>query len=373
MERDEAFEFLGINKFRELGYTGSRVKIMSDEKIEKQYPNTDKERWQKVICPKGYQTNGSWHGSSIMRILQDICPDATYIAFPMDMKTINGKYSSNCIDYILKNKVHLFTTSQVGGTCSTTKEQAMQDCIENGTTFFCAAGNKGTKGMLGEAKSDKHIAIGALQANAKLKWATYSSVGKELDYVSIGFYGTGTSFTTPTFCAMCGLVQDFFIDKTGRALNRDELIDFIDDHLIDVETEGFDTKTGNGLFVLPDPKEIDIKKYCKEYVEKDEPKQPEVKPEQNEVIQPEIKEETKVDTVKEKTTIKMYINKKEFLCTFSKNESGSTSGVQEKTIKSDVAPYIKDGRTMVPLRVIAELLDCTVNWDGTKQEITIIK
>ena len=53
MEREEAFEFLGINKFRESGYTGSRVKIMSDEKIEENYRNADKERWSKVICPKG--------------------------------------------------------------------------------------------------------------------------------------------------------------------------------------------------------------------------------------------------------------------------------------------------------------------------------
>lgn len=267
MEREEAFEFLGINKFRELGYTGSRVKIMSDEKIIKDYPNVDKERWDKVICPKGYQTNGSWHGSSVMNILQDICPDATYIAFPMDMKGTEKNYTSKCVDYILENKVHLFTTSQVGGSVSKAKAKAMQDCIDNGTTFFCAAGNQGDNGMLGEAKSDKHIAIGALNPDKKLKWASYSSIGKELDYVSIGFYGFGTSYTTPTVCAMCGLVQDFFIDKTGRALVRSELIDFINDHLIDVEDEGFDVKTGNGLFILPNPLEIDIGKYVPEYKE----------------------------------------------------------------------------------------------------------
>lgn len=265
MEREEAFEFLGINKFRELGYTGSRVKIMSDERILKEYKNVDKERWEKVICPKGYQKSDSWHGSAIMHILQDICPDATYISFPMDMKGTAKNYESKCVDYILENKVHLFTTSQVGGTNSQAKEKAMQDCIDNGTTFFCAAGNKGDDGMLGEAKSDKHIAIGALQSNTKLKWASYSSIGKELDYVSIGFYGFGTSFTTPTVCAMCGLAQDFFIAKTGRALYRHELIDFINDNLIDVEEEGFDIKTGHGLFVLPDPNAINISKYVLEY------------------------------------------------------------------------------------------------------------
>lgn len=269
MEREEAFEFLGINKFRESGYTGSRVKIMSDEKILKEYRNVDKERWAKVICPKGYQKEGgSWHGSSVMQILQDICPDATYIAFPMDIKGTGEQYESKCVDYILENKVHLFTSSSLGGKISKAKEKAMQDCIDNGTTFFCAAGNKGNDGMLGEAKSNKYIAIGAVKYNnGKFEKARYSSVGEELDYVELEIYGIGTSFTDPTFCSRCALVQDFFIDKTGRALVKSELIDFINDHLIDVEDEGFDVKTGNGLFILPNPSEIDIAKYVPEYKE----------------------------------------------------------------------------------------------------------
>lgn len=263
MEKEEAFELLGINKFHQAGYTGSRVKIMSDEKIIKNYYKT--EAWQKVISPKGYANEGKWHGSAVMSILIDICPDADFIAFPMDMKGTVKKYESKCVDYILENNVHLFTTSSVGSSCSATKEKAMQDCIDKGCTFFAAAGNEGQNGMLGEGKSDKYLAIGALEPNTKLKWASYSSVGEELDYVSVGFYGFGTSYTTPTFCAMCGLVQDFFIHKTGRALKRLELIDFINDNLIDVEEEGFDTKTGHGLFILPEPSEINIAKYIPKY------------------------------------------------------------------------------------------------------------
>ena len=269
MTREEAFEFLGIKKFRELGYTGSRVKIMSDEKILKEYRGVDKERWSKVICPKGYQREGgSWHGSSVMQILQDICPDATFIAYPMDMKGSGEYYESKCIDYILENKVHLFTTSSTGGKCSKAKEKAMQDCIDNGTIFFAAAGNKNKSGILPESKSDKYITIGAVtNKNGKWEKASYSSIGEELDYVGLEIYGIGTSFTTPTFCAMCGLIQDFFIDKTGRALVRSELIQFINDNLIDAEDEGFDIKTGHGLFILPNPLDIDIGKYVPEYEE----------------------------------------------------------------------------------------------------------
>lgn len=342
MDKQEAFEFLGINKFRESGYTGSRVTIMSDEKILKDYHNVDKERWSKVICPKGYQKNGSWHGSAVMNILIDICPDAQYIAFPMDMKGTAKKYESKCIDYILENKVHLFTTSQVGGTNSQAKEKAMQDCIDNGTIFFCASGNKGDNGMLGEAKSDKHIAIGALEPKKPLKWASYSSIGKELDYVSIGFYGFGTSYTTPTFCAMCGLAQDFFIHKTGRALVRSELIDFINDNLIDVEEEGFDIKTGHGLFILPDPNTINISKYVPEYSGN-----------VDYTGFPEIKEEKKMY----KVTLRIGDN---------------TIDVNGAKKEYDFAPFIKNGRTYVPIRFLEDI-GFKVSWDASKKEIEIIK
>ena len=41
-------------------------------------------------------------------------------------------------------------------------------------------------------------------------------------------------------------------------------------------------------------------------------------------------------------------------------------------VETDVAPYISDSeRTMLPLRFIAENLDCEVNWDGLTKQVTI--
>jgi hypothetical protein len=37
----------------------------------------------------------------------------------------------------------------------------------------------------------------------------------------------------------------------------------------------------------------------------------------------------------------------------------------------DVAPIIKDGRTLVPVRFISEALGAKVDWDGTKQEVMV--
>lgn len=60
---------------------------------------------------------------------------------------------------------------------------------------------------------------------------------------------------------MCGLVQDFFVENAGQKLNHEQLLIFVIDHCVDLDTEGKDVKTGYGLFILPDPDDIDIDRY----------------------------------------------------------------------------------------------------------------
>jgi len=51
---------------------------------------------------------------------------------------------------------------------------------------------------------------------------------------------------------------------------------------------------------------------------------------------------------------------------------GNTSAVVNGTVKTlDVAPYIKNGRTMLPFRFIAENLGATVTWDAALRQVTI--
>lgn len=278
MTKEECFEFLGINRFCQAGYTGKNVRIMSDEKIIKSYNKSDK--WQKVICPAGYEKEGgNWHGSSVMSILQEVCPDATYYAYSFGGLFNSNSYKSDCAEYIIENKIHLFTSSCTGGKVNGGQAKALQDCIDNGCTFFICAGNESENGLREESKSDKYITIGICDfINGKLRWAEPSSIGEEIDYVSLaGAYERWTSWMTPQFTGMCGLAQDFFIVNAGRALKREELIRFIDDNLIDIEEKGHDIKTGKGLFILPDPATIDIGKYVPEYSErKEEKKMPRV-------------------------------------------------------------------------------------------------
>jgi hypothetical protein len=53
------------------------------------------------------------------------------------------------------------------------------------------------------------------------------------------------------------------------------------------------------------------------------------------------------------------------------NEKRYTVNGEEK--ETDVAPYIVDGSTMAPLRVITENLNCTVEWDAETCEATVTR
>ena len=51
---------------------------------------------------------------------------------------------------------------------------------------------------------------------------------------------------------------------------------------------------------------------------------------------------------------------------------GSTTvNVDGSSIKSDVAPVIIDGRTMLPIRIICEYLNCKVDWNAAANMVTI--
>ena len=72
---------------------------------------------------------------------------------------------------------------------------------------------------------------------------------------------SGTSHCAPVFAGMVGLVQQFFLENAGRVLKPIEMERFVADNLLDVDIEGFDIRTGHGLFRLPKPETIKISDY----------------------------------------------------------------------------------------------------------------
>ena len=273
--KEDALDFLGITEWHKAGYTGKGIKILSDEKVcEKVHPD--------VISPAGFKSKRG-HGDDVMSHIKLVAPDATFIAYPFSGTFGTDSYKCNSAEYIKSEGVHVFTTSSLGSYPNGGKQKAIQDCIDAGCIFFAAAGNEGEKGLLGEPKYEGYLAIGGVKPRftGEYKWndpiydwnslykTNSSSVGEELDYVTIAeILGvSGTSFCAPVFAGMVGLVQQFFLEKAGRTLTRSEMVCFIDDNLLDVDIEGFDIRTGHGVFRLPKPETIKISDYVSELSE----------------------------------------------------------------------------------------------------------
>lgn len=325
--KEDALEFLGITTWHSLGYKGEGIKIISDERVtEKCHPD--------IIAPGGYVSKNS-HGDDVMNHIKLVLPDAIHISYPFAGTFTNNTYDSKCAEYIKRNKIHIFTTSETGSYPNSGKQKAIQDCIESGCIFFGCAGNEDDNGIRDEIKFDGFYAIGGVKPtykNNKYNWneikkTRNSSVGKELDFVTLAeILGiSGTSFCSPIFAGMIGLVQQFFIEKVGRQLTREEMFTFILDHCQDIDEEGFDERTGYGLFILPNPNTIDIKKYVPEY--------------------------------RETPLAELQINNKTYLI------KGEPKGY-------DVAPFIKNGRTFVPVRFLEDI-GFKIEWIENTQKIII--
>ncbi|MFZ5642583.1 MAG: stalk domain-containing protein [Bacillota bacterium] len=55
------------------------------------------------------------------------------------------------------------------------------------------------------------------------------------------------------------------------------------------------------------------------------------------------------------------------------NGQGIRVMIDFKTVKSEVSPYTKDGRTMVPLRVIAENMGALVEWNAKESRVDLVR
>ena len=45
---------------------------------------------------------------------------------------------------------------------------------------------------------------------------------------------------------------------------------------------------------------------------------------------------------------------------------------QTRTVEMDVTPYVKNGRTYVPVRFVAESFGCSVGWDSNTSTVIIV-
>lgn len=264
---EEAFDFLGIAKFHENGYTGKNITIASKESIIQGI-------FDDVECDDYFSTDTSKsakHGTTVMDYIRQVVPDARKIACDFSGTVEKNIWKCEGMEKLLSNPPQVFTSSSYNS--SDSQEHHMKkyrELREKGCFLVHGAGNDGEDGVLNVVKNDVFKAVAAYKLFCgKPKRESFSSVGEEVDFASLDNLRaswdnkrhTGTSFSAPVFAGMVALVQDFFISKTGKQLDYENLLQFIKDNCIDVDEEGKDEKSGYGLFILPDPNSINISKY----------------------------------------------------------------------------------------------------------------
>ena len=272
----EAFDFLGITKFHENGYTGKNITIASKEMIIEGI-------FDDVECDDYFSTDTSKsakHGTTVMDYIRQVVPDARKIACDFSGITEKNVWKCEGMQKLLDNPPQVFTSSSYN--TSDSQEHHMKkykELRDKGCFLVHGAGNDGEDGVLNVVRNDVFKAIAAYKLYCgKPKKESFSSVGEEVDFASLDNLRatwdnkrhTGTSFSAPIFAGMVGLVQDFFISKTGKQLEYENLLQFIKDNCIDVDEEGKDDKSGFGLFILPNPNSIDITKYTNVIKEENE-------------------------------------------------------------------------------------------------------
>lgn len=283
---EDKLKFLGIKRWHDMGIKGQGITVASIE--------------------NGKDT----HSKMVLDVLKQILPEATILTsvkYWRDVPPIDGYTSSQ--EYSAKEVA--------------SKVKYQKALYDKGVFMTCSIGNEGSTHSSPFSQYDEWVSVGACRLNGKtVVPAVYSSESDSLDFCEVTNWDTeygnfnGSSCAAPVLQGMAMLVQCYYKDKIGRKLTNHELYEYIKRNCIDIEEEGFDKKTGYGLFVLPE-------------------------------------EEENMEIILEIGSKTAYVN--------------------DKPIELDVAPFIESGRTFVPVRFISEALGCDVEWDSLTESVIIRK
>lgn len=272
-ENYEAFEALGIYRWHKAGYDGSLGLTATWERFEKRDNQKDNVVvWKEEECPVGNNDHGYY---SAMAHLQ-VAPGRKIVQIWEGMKAYppSGFFVEEFVPFMLEAKPDIGFASLIMDNGGEVYEKYYRQ-FDPFCSLFCSAGNDGTASYSPIIRMESWFGVGAVlhAGSGSFTPANYSS---ETEYVDVcgmsNVYcpttaGTavsfaGTSCSAPVIAGMCALVNHLFIEKTGKPLSHQQMQKFIYDHCVDIGAAGKDTKTGMGLFVLPDPASVDIEKYA---------------------------------------------------------------------------------------------------------------
>lgn len=259
-KNDYIREWLGVDVWHKKGYTGKRGLTLTGEPIP-----------------------GGSHAQATLATFKEIAPDREV---RYKMFTDTPTQAHGFIDYVKECGADCMyiSLSNQSSTDGDQVEDYFDACWPERFSLFLSAGNDGYATYNKMIEREKAYGVGAVELRWSVSYgngkpapgaqmlvmpASYTSVDDDVDFAGIaaiyvsenGQPMNGTSFSGPVLCGMVALINDFFIDKTGKPLKHEAMYQFLKDHCYDVDNNGKDKHTGYGVPRLPDPDTIDIWKY----------------------------------------------------------------------------------------------------------------
>lgn len=259
-----ALDYCGVSAWHDAGYTGKLGLSATGEQFDPK--GTELEGFVEEPF-KGLYDNQleEGHAYQTTYIHHLFAPERTIVQLPYSL----DDFKRFSVGYIQKNNVDtmfLSVSSKVNGRA--------YDEVLNGLphlSFFSAAGNYGGEKFNQLLYAEGIYGVGAVEIPS-MKLPAYSSESNEVDFcgptglrvyyangASVVFQGT--SCATPALAGMAACINHLFIEKTGKALRREKMYQFLKDCCRDLGSAGKDPKTGWGLPILPKPEEVDIQNY----------------------------------------------------------------------------------------------------------------
>lgn len=226
---------------------------------------------------KGYKGEGvnllncespSIHGGITGRILERVCPGANLIQKDISLNFKNGELVSAGImdngirvdlcDFVKANKIDMMNFSYAMFETGKHPQSWVDYCVkmqeETGVIMFNAAGNE----YPGDGETlfttfPPETTIYVGALGVANNRLNYSSVGQELDFMAYSGLGGGTSCASPFLMGMCALIQQRY-----RKMLPNEMYNYLKRTSVDLGAPGDDIYHGEGMVVLPNETVIEL-------------------------------------------------------------------------------------------------------------------
>lgn len=363
-------QYLGIDKWLSAGFTGKGITVWNSEPL-----NSD-------------------HGAKSAQMLLDVAPGIKRLTGTVS-RTMRGDVLESCTvtddqdggkkipfeDFIAKYQPQIISSSNKGtqlvGWTKYIKELQNQ---YNFTIFNCAyndGDNVEHESITCQFPIELSIVIGALEyRSGNPQRASYSSVGRELDFSQLIGWWSGTSAATPVQAAMAAIIMN----RYGH-MSQDEMYRYLQMIAKDLQAAGHDVYTGWGQPILPDisKRYVTMTTASTDYYVDGVKYTMDTKPVNkggNIFVPIRAVSEGLGKTVDwEKNTNKtIKVIVKDNLHTVTLNTGSTVMYIDGRKVILNFAPYIDgNNRTLVPIRAIAEAFGCKADWVQKDAKVMILE